>query len=70
LAGPDIVPLDHPGFIHRGLMLPSSRRPWKRIEEVACDLDPEAWPMRRWCSAHETLAIRAAVEAEGRIIEP
>jgi hypothetical protein len=66
----EIVPLDQPGFIYLGLMLPSSRRPWKRIEEVACDLDPEIWPMRRWCSAHESVAIRAAIEAEGHIIEP
>jgi hypothetical protein len=51
---PLVVALDTPGFVHRGHLLPSSRRPWKEIERVALDVDPAAWPERRWCSAHET----------------
>jgi hypothetical protein len=66
---PLVVALDTPGFVHRGHLLPSSRRPWKEIERVALDVDPAAWPERRWCSAHETLRIRAALAAEGHVGE-
>jgi hypothetical protein len=66
---PAVVALDTPGFVHLGLLLPSSRRPWKETERLALAVDPAAWPERRWCSAHETLRIRAALEAEGHVIE-
>jgi hypothetical protein len=66
---PLVVALDTPGFVHRGHLLPSSRRPWKEIERVALDVDPSAWPERRWCSAHESLRIRAALAAEGHVVE-
>jgi hypothetical protein len=62
---PDVVALDTPGFVRLGHVLPSSRRPWKWIEAVALDVDPEAWPERRWCSAHASLQIRAALAVTG-----
>jgi hypothetical protein len=39
------------------------------MEQAALDVDPAAWPERRWCSAHETLQIRAALEAKGHVFE-
>jgi hypothetical protein len=66
---PDVVALDAPDFIRLGKVLPSWRRPWKRMEQAALAVDPTTWPERRWCSAHETLRIRAALDAAGHVIE-
>jgi hypothetical protein len=68
-SDPETVPLDRPDLLHRGHVLPSSRRPWKWIEAVALDVDPEAWPERRWCSAHVSLQVRASLEAEGHAMD-
>ena len=71
LPGPhlEILPLGRPGFVHLGHILPSSRRPWKRVEQAALGIDPEAYPSRRFCTAHESLAIRAALEREGHVLD-
>ena len=66
---PDVVALDAPDLIRPGKGLPSSRQPWKLMEQAALDVDPATWPERRWCSAHESLRIRAALAAEGHIVE-
>ncbi len=66
---PEIVPLDRPDLVHLGHVLPSFRRRWKWIEKSALDVDPEVWLEQRWCSAHATLQIRAALRAEGHIID-
>jgi hypothetical protein len=66
---PKVVALDTSGFIYRGHALPSDRRPWKWIERVALGVDPEAYPERAWCSAHETLKVIAALEAEGHTVD-
>jgi hypothetical protein len=71
LPGPhvEVLALDEGGFVHLGHILPSSCRPWKRVEQAALGIDPEAYPARRWCSAHESLAIRAALEREGHVFD-
>jgi hypothetical protein len=68
-TAPDVVALDTPGFVQLGHVLPSARRGWKWVERIALDVDPEIYPVRRWCSAHESLQIRAALAAEGHVIE-
>jgi hypothetical protein len=60
-----VVPLDAPGVVHLGLMLPGWGRTWKSMEAIARATPPEAYPPRRWCTAHETLGIAAALVAEG-----
>jgi hypothetical protein len=65
----EVLALDEPGFAHLGHILPSKRRPWKRVEQAALGIDPEVYPARRWCSAHESLAIRAALEREGHVFD-
>jgi hypothetical protein len=66
---PKVAALDTPGFIHLGHVLPSGRRPWKWIEQVALGIDPEDHPERHWCSAHETLRIIASLQAEGHLFD-
>jgi hypothetical protein len=62
---PDVVALDTPRFVRLGHVLPSARRPWIWVEQAALEVDPVAYPVRRWCIAHESLRIRAALAAEG-----
>jgi hypothetical protein len=61
----EVVPLDAPGVVHLGLMLPGWGQTWKSMEAIALDTPLEALPPRRWCTAHETLGIAAALAAEG-----
>ncbi len=61
----EIVPLDAPGVVHMGLMLPGWGRSWKSIEAIALATPLEAYPARRWCTAHEALGIAAALAVEG-----
>jgi hypothetical protein len=60
-----VVPLDAPGVVHLGLMLPGWGRSWKSMEKIALAIAPEAYSPRRWCTAHEALGIAAALAAEG-----
>jgi hypothetical protein len=60
-----ILPLDTPGLLHLGDVLPSRQVPWKFLERVALATDPSQFPERRWCSAHETLRIQASLMREG-----
>jgi hypothetical protein len=60
-----VVPLDTPGLLYLGHVLPSQPVPWKRLESVAMATDPVTLPARHWCSAHETLRVQAAICSEG-----
>jgi hypothetical protein len=60
-----VMPFDAPGVVYLGLMLPGWRLSWKSMEAIALDTPLEAFPPRRWCTAHETLGIAAALAAEG-----
>jgi hypothetical protein len=66
---PDVVAFYTPGFVPLGHVLPSARRRWKWVERVALDVDTEIYPVWRWCSAHVSLQVRAALAAEGHVIE-
>jgi hypothetical protein len=44
---PEVVALDERGFALLGHFLPSKRHPWKRVEQAALGIDPEAYPARR-----------------------
>jgi hypothetical protein len=59
------MPLDAPGLLYFGSVLPSRLVPWKCLEHVAIQTDPVPLPERRWCSAHETMLVQAALMAEG-----
>ena len=60
-----VVPLDGRGVIHLGLMLPDRHRSWKSTEKIARATPLEALPPLRWCTAHESLEVCAALTAEG-----
>jgi hypothetical protein len=60
-----VKPLDTPGLLYLGHVLPSRHVPWKCLENVALQTDPGLLPERRWCSAHETLSLQATLIAEG-----
>jgi hypothetical protein len=60
-----VVPLDAPGVVYLGLMLPGWGCSWKSMERTAFATPLEAYPPRRWCTAHETLEVCAALIAEG-----
>lgn len=60
-----IVPLDAPGVLHLGLVLPGWGRRWRSIEAIALATLLDGYPPHRWCTAHETLAICAALVEEG-----
>jgi hypothetical protein len=63
-----VVPLDAPGVVYLGLMLPGWGRSWKWMEKTALATTLEAYPPRHWCTAHETLEICAALIAEGHVL--
>lgn len=62
---PTAMPLDTPGLLYLGHVLPSRHVPWKCLEHAASRTDPMLLPERGWCSAHETLLLQAALVAEG-----
>lgn len=63
---PDLVwSLDRRYAVYLGLMLPGQGLRWKSVERIALATPLEAYPPRRWCTAHEALRIAAAVAAEG-----
>jgi hypothetical protein len=63
-----VVPLDTPGLLYLGYLLPCRPVRWRRLESVALASDPTMLPERRWCSAHETLQIQTALLADGHDI--
>lgn len=63
-----VVPLDTPGLLYLGYLLPCRPVRWQRLESVALASDPTILSERRWCSAHETLQIQTALLADGHDI--
>jgi hypothetical protein len=61
----EVMPLDAPGVVYLGLMLPGRDRSWKSTEKIALATPLDPFPPRRWCTAHEALGIAAALAAEG-----
>ncbi|MCU0230430.1 MAG: hypothetical protein MUC67_03515 [Acidobacteria bacterium] len=60
-----VQPLDTPGLLYLGHVLPSRYAQWKSLESVACATDIASLPEFRWCTAHETLRICESLMAEG-----
>jgi hypothetical protein len=62
-----VLPLDTPGLLYLGHVLPGRNVPWKCLEQVALATDAHTVPERRWCSAHETLRVIAQLQEEGHL---
>jgi hypothetical protein len=63
-----VLPLDEPELLFLGHVLPSRRVPWKSLEAAALATDPASLTERRWCSAHETLALQSVLMAQGHVL--
>jgi hypothetical protein len=64
-----VLPLDTPGLLYLGHVLPHSTVPWKRLEATALDTDPATLSPRMWCSAHQTMRVQTALTAEGHDLD-
>jgi hypothetical protein len=60
-----VLPVDTPGLLHLGRVLPSRLVRWKRFEQRALTINPMQLLEHRWCSAHETLRVVADLHREG-----
>jgi hypothetical protein len=65
-----VMPLDSPGLVAYGRMLPGhGSLSWRSIELRALEVDIGALPIRHWGSAHEILEVRRKLAEEGLVLE-
>jgi hypothetical protein len=62
------APLDTPGLLYLGQVLPTTYLPWKRLEAGALAVDATDLRPRIWCSTHETIQVQAALIEQGHLL--